>query len=345
MATKQAVLDYLKHDRTIMQGRNLYNQFPNKSLATQAYISRLPNSQSNIKKISYELCKLVGITERQMNALLSQPITAKVEVPVVTEKSPVEMENKLLAFTTEVSDDVLTELADYYKIECEIPEFSKGIKGLSERKNLAKELELVVEGTKAVDYDAVFESYKREHLVKQLEAAKEALVETKLSQLDIKTKESIKLRDQFPFLREADCPRVLHLLVADMITAHENFVEKQPLLHEHATQEQLQKLVAEVKASYIEKKEIFAELEYYNEHKQLLGEHPIFEQLEQEEEIKKLNSVDLAKKISNLTNNINRNKSKLEKAKNDADKAKYQALVDSQTNLKEFAENELENRS
>ena len=345
MATKQAVLDYLKHDRTIMQGRNLYNQFPNKSLATQAYISRLPNSQSNIKKISYELCKLVGVTERQMNALLSQPITTKVEAPVVTEKSPVEMENKLLAFTTEVSDEVITELADYYKIECVIPEFSKGILGLNERKNLAKELDLEVVGNKSADYDAVFKIYRNELLTTRIAKARESLIEAQLSQLDIKTKESIKLRDQFPFLREADCPRVLHLLVADMITAHENFVEKQPLLHEQATQEQLQKLVAEVKASYIEKKEIFAELEYYNEHKQLLGEHPIFEQLQQEEEIKKLNSVDLAKKISNLTNNINRNKSKLEKAENDADKEKYQTLVDSQTNLKDFAEKELENRS
>lgn len=344
MATKGAVLSYLKHDRTIMQGRNLYNQFPTKSLATQSYISRLANTASNVKKVAYELCKLVAIPERQMNALLNQPLSVKPVEKVIVKKPSVDLEKMVLEFVPNTSEEIINELATYLKIEFSIPEFTKGLLGLSERKNFANELEVEVQGNSNADYDAVFKVYKHEFLTAKIEEAKEVLIESKLQELDVKTKESIKLRDQFPFLRESDCPRVLHLLVADLITAHETFVTQQPLLHQQATQEQLKQLVKEVKASYIDKKEVFAELEYYNEHKELLGEHPIFELLKQEEEIRNLNTVDLAKKNSNLQNNINRNKKKLESAENDVDKEKYEELILSQTKLKEFGEKELETR-
>lgn len=348
MATKQAVLDYLKHNRTLMVARNLYNKLPGKSLATQTYISRLPDTARSIRLVSYELCKLVGISERQMNALLNQPVSLK-KVTSESKDSKVptteQMQEKLLAFNPDEIDKIrIDELANFLSIKVEVPSFSKGHAGTKERKEFADNLNIKVEGRKHEDYDKAFMFHAEKVVIEKIIAAKELMIKSDLEALDDTTKESIKLRDQFPFLRDPDCPRELHLLVADLITAYETFVEKQPLLHNQATQEQLKDLVQDVKASYIEKKEIFTELEHYKEHKTLLGKHPLFIRLKNEEELKSLNSVDLAKKISNLENNINRNKGKLENSETEEEMAKYAVLVEDQESLKEFAQKELSNR-
>lgn len=347
MATKQLILDFLKYDRSLLSARNLYNKFPNKSLATQAYIANLPHSVKNIRVVCYELCKLVGIPERQMNALLNQPISIKPIAALVNlsvEPTVTEMQERLLAFTPEVAAEEMVSLQKFLNIELNIPVFSKGLPGGNERKDLAEELGIQVLGKKHKDYDAAFEVYYKNLVIESIEKSKQLLIEAKLQELNIVTKESIKLRDQFPFLKQDDCPRVLHFLVADLITAHEEFVTLQPLLHKNATEEQLKKLVKDVKCSFITKKEIFAELDYYKTNGALLGEHSLFEQLAAEEEIVKLNAIDLAKKSSNLINNINRNKNKFKAAEISSDKEKYQSLIDRDVSLKTIVENELLSR-
>lgn len=306
MATKDAVLDYLKHDRSMLTGRNLYNKFPNKSLAVQNYLSRLSNSEKNLKVLCYELCVVAGIPERQMTILLSKPVVKKqttkvITIPTTPTKTPT-LEEQLIAFTGEETEETIQALATFV-----------GVK-------------------------------ETEDVIAAIEKAKEILVTNKLENLDINTKESIKLRQQFPFLKNEDCPRELKLLVADLITAYEEFITKQPQLHNNATQEQLQQLVADVNGSYINRKEIFAELENYKNTGKLLGKHPLFKQLEEEETILKLDSTALSKKINNLTNYINRNTKKLNEATTDEDKAKYKAKVDNYTRLKEFAVKEQEKR-
>lgn len=347
MANKQAVLDYLKHDRTIMGGRNLYNKFSNKSLAVQSYISRLTNTKSNVRKIAYELCRLCGIKERQMNSLLSQPLQKKLIQVAPTKKvsSPEDLKKQLLNFTAEASQDSIKDLVKFLSIKSVLPEFAKGLEGNRQRENFAKEKEIQVHGKKSEDFDKVFTIYEKECFVKEIETRKKQLIAEKLDKLDVKQKESIKLRDQFPFIRSSNCPRVFHLLVADLITAHENFVKQQPLLHKNASESDLKNLVANVKANYIEKKEIFEELEYYQTNQKILGKHPLFSYLKSEDDIKKLNTIDLTKKIVNLKNSINRNKRKSKTAENDQDKKKYEDLVSQQTNLKTFAEKELMNRN
>lgn len=344
MATKQVVLDFLKYDRSLLTGRNLYNKFPNKSLATQTYIANLPHSVKNLRVVCYELCKLVGIPERQMNALMNQPISIKTlevldNLPI--EPTIAQMQERLLAFTPEIAVEEVAALKKFLNIEFKAPTFSKGLPGGNERQALANELSIEVLGKNQEDYDKAFEEYYKSLAIKTIEKAKQDLIEVKLQELNITTKESIKLRDQFPFLKNEDCPRILHLLVADLITAHEEFVTKQPLLHKNATEEQLKELVKDVKGSYITKKEIFEELEHYKNTQSLLGAHPLFEKLAQEEVILGLNTTELAKKSSNLTNNINRNKKKLKASENESDKEKYQVLVDRDISLKAIVDNEL----
>ncbi|MBE7649327.1 hypothetical protein [Tenacibaculum finnmarkense] len=348
MATKKAVLEYLKHDRSLLSGRNLYNKFQNKNLATQSYIANLSNTPNNIRTVCYELCRLVGIAERQMTALLMKKV---VEKPVETlnnvinlEPTTAQLEDILLDFTPEMSQDKIQILKSFLNIKIETPVFSKMIQGNKERKQFVEELEIEVSGSKNEDYDLAIEAYSHQLVFEKIEKAKKVLIETRLKALKPEIKQSIKIRTQFPFLRDKNCPKILQLLVADLISAWDDFKEKQPLLHKNATQEQLQLLVADVTSNYINRKEIFAELEHFAEMGILLGKHPKFKKLEEEEALIRLDAVDLAKKIRNLTGNINRNKNKLKKAESLESKKKYKDLIEEAINLRVIAEKELKKR-
>lgn len=106
MAAKQAVLDYLQHDRTLRGGRDLYNKMPQKNLSIQNYIARFSDTESNLKVICYELCKLVGIPERQMNILLNKPLVKK-EIEVIEDKTDeTSLDDMLLNFDAENNKDL-----------------------------------------------------------------------------------------------------------------------------------------------------------------------------------------------------------------------------------------------
>lgn len=336
MATKQVVLEYLQHNRTLRDGRDLYNKFPQKNLAIQSFISRMANTERNLKVVCYELCKLVSISERQMNALLSQPISIKEVKPEVVLKKIISVEELLLNFDAAKEND-FNQIKKLLSIEIEVPEFTKGLLGTKERKEFLKEKGIETSETTNKGLDSEINTYLQSKLVEEIEAKKAALISSKLKELPKEQKQSIKIREQFPFLKDKECPRVLHLIVADLITAYEVFKETQPLLHEKASEADLKNLCKEVVASYIDRKEAFVELEYYHQNQALLGKHPIFEKLAQEDVIKKMSAQELAKKISNLIGNINKNKKKLKNAETEEKKLFYKDLIASQESLKEVA--------
>lgn len=74
---KAQVTNLLEGNRTFTAARNLYNKMPGKSLAFLANMNRMPNNPANFKKVAYECCRLVGISEHQMMAMLSKPLTEK----------------------------------------------------------------------------------------------------------------------------------------------------------------------------------------------------------------------------------------------------------------------------
>lgn len=76
MSPKEQVIDFMQNDRTLTGARNLYNKLPGRSLAFLGSINRMRATPDNVKRVAYEMCKLVGIKERNMEILLSQPRTA-----------------------------------------------------------------------------------------------------------------------------------------------------------------------------------------------------------------------------------------------------------------------------
>lgn len=134
-----------------------------------------------------------------------------------------------------------------------------------------------------------------------------------LSKDDIKTdlnklQEQTKISDDFPFLRNKDCPDELKILVNDKITAWKEFCKKHKELVEkyfkgEITLEtkveesiKLQNLIKETVNNFELNKDIYEELDYYKENHKILGKHPILKEALLEQEIKELSIVDLVKR-------------------------------------------------
>lgn len=342
MPTKDKVLHFIQHDRTLMGARNLYNHFPNKNIGTQQFLANLPNTPENVKRACYALCQLVGIKEKQLIALLRKkvsPATLQNEKNIPVKFVQIQsVDALLLAYNNETALNDVFALAKTLKV-LDVPKF-EGRSAYWDLRKFVNDQEIPTVGQSKAELETALETFVRSILA----AKRQELIDIKAKEIPQKQKESIKLRTQFPFLREANCPKELHLVVAELITAYEEFAAKQPLLHKHMSQEEKTALVKDVNLAYINKSEAFDELQHYKETGTLLGKHPVFEQLKAEEEIMKMNAADLAKKINNLTGNINRNKTKFDSAETPEKKQKYKALYESQEKLKAFAEKELAKR-
>jgi hypothetical protein len=131
---------------------------------------------------------------------------------------------------------------------------------------------------------------------------------TKLTEVPEYVKKTIRLREEFPFLKEVTCPKELKILVADMITAYEKYREAHVALFDAATHEEIATICGEILDNYIENRDIWAELTYYKEKGKVLGKHTIFELQDKIKQLKKMKPADLAKRMNTLEQNIRRDK-------------------------------------
>lgn len=119
-------------------------------------------------------------------------------------------------------------------------------------------------------------------------------------------RKAVRLREEFPFLKEADCPNALKVLVADMLTAYENYRKAHEKLFTAENQQEIEQSAKETVENYLDNRSIWKELNHYKETGNILGEHPIFSELDEINEIKKLSAKDLSKKKGNIRSNISR---------------------------------------
>lgn len=133
----------------------------------------------------------------------------------------------------------------------------------------------------------------------------------KLVEISEMVKKAIRLREEFPFLKSPDCPNELKILVADMITAYEQYKLAHEKLFEEMTPEQAFDITKDLVENYIENREIWEELTHYKEKGELLGKHDIFKNLEWIAELEKMESGELIKRKDALYNAITRTKKKI----------------------------------
>lgn len=128
---------------------------------------------------------------------------------------------------------------------------------------------------------------------------------------------SIKLREQFPFLNNSDCPKELKILVTDMFSLLDKYQAAHKDLFKDVSAEEINEAAANCVEDYLENRAIWDELNHYKETGTILGKHPIFAEIQREEEIRTMSIGDLTVLHSNLKNYILRDEKYIKKNPND----------------------------
>lgn len=143
--------------------------------------------------------------------------------------------------------------------------------------------------------------------------------------------ETFSLRGQYPFLNEKDCPDELKILVADKIAAYNRYAEAHAKLQDHAagkltlSDAEITQLAGEASAEFEINQDIARELDYYKEHKTVLGEHPLFAELAMERKVAAMTNEQAHKIISSAPPYISRKKAAINKAQSEELRAKLSA--------------------
>ncbi len=122
-----------------------------------------------------------------------------------------------------------------------------------------------------------------------------------------------KLRDDFPFLFEPNCPDELKILVSDKITAFHNYTKAHERLFTAKDNSEMLVAVRDTVENFLNNRLIFAELDHYKKTGKLLKKHPYFKRKRRQEEIQKMSAGALAKLKEQLEMNIWRNKKLIDK--------------------------------
>lgn len=156
-------------------------------------------------------------------------------------------------------------------------------------------------------------------------------------------KTQIKLRDEFPFLNDDDCPEEFYILVGKKfnhydayVQAHKSLLVKIEDTNQDAspielTPEEIDTLAQKAVENFEVNQLIWNELNHYKETGKVLGKHPIFLERKLKESVESLTFEKATKRISALEKNIKRNQEKANAAKKQADKEKYQTKVEEYT--------------
>jgi hypothetical protein len=126
-------------------------------------------------------------------------------------------------------------------------------------------------------------------------------------------KETIKLREEFPFLNDPSCPNELKILVSDKISAYYNYCNGHERLFNSPTEGDIFLASRDVVENFILNRIIFEELNYYKKNKKLLMKHAIFDLMKRETEIVKMKVPDLIQLSKQLVMNIWRNQKLINK--------------------------------
>lgn len=148
------------------------------------------------------------------------------------------------------------------------------------------------------------------------------------------SEERKRIRDDFPFLKDDDCPLELKALVTDKINAFENYCEAHNKLVRHKNGEQVlsEEELTEVTKAAVEQFEanraIFEELNYYKANGKVLGNHPVFKSLTLQREVNSMNAEECFKYINSSKKFVSVKKAAIERLKEAKEKGYKQKVAD-----------------
>jgi hypothetical protein len=276
----------------------LYRQSDGKNIAIERVINATGYTPSGLQNLLYDLQKLHGITDvEKVPQVGSLKLEVGSEGDGVLQLDP----NSEIPGTLEETNDVDSLKVKLKNLECERDDLQYEKEELeSENENLQDE---------------------NEDLKTEVETLKLA------PKLDAKA-----IRVEFPFLNEKDCPDEFKILVADKITAWNEYLAIQEELvriesgEDFATPERKANL-GELAISYFdENQKIYDELNCYQTTGKVLGVHPIFKKLKLTREIETMTTDDLIKYKGSSAKYFSVKKTALEKAKKAKDTAKIEEI-------------------
>ena len=120
-------------------------------------------------------------------------------------------------------------------------------------------------------------------------------------------------REEFPFLDQPDCPVELEALASRKFSRYHDYVKLHSKLRECRSLEECAQVANNLLASYMENRAIWNELNYYQQHKSILGRHPIFASFARRKNLLSMSVKDLMKRKQQLENNIWRVQAEMKK--------------------------------
>ena len=135
-----------------------------------------------------------------------------------------------------------------------------------------------------------------------------------------------KIREDFPFLNEEDCPEVLYVIVGKRIAAYSRYKELHALLQKvnlgevEMTEEEKLQLTIECDEAFTENRMLWDELEHYAKNKAILGKHVIFREHNIQKEVEEMTQEKLVNFRTSSVKYFHDQKVALEKHKDNKEK-------------------------
>ena len=125
--------------------------------------------------------------------------------------------------------------------------------------------------------------------------------------------EGLKLRDEYPFLNDPNCPNEFKVLVADKISAYKNYAAKHAETLEAAdageAEDKLYELAKETLGNYEMNQEAKEELDFFRDtNGKILGKHPLLADLKLNQDVNEMTEADLVKARNNGLKSVNKYK-------------------------------------
>ena len=350
---KQEVFQFLKNlPADASEGYNkafsLYRMHPNKHQGHERTFNQ-GYSERNYSSLLYELQKVYQIEDVE---LLEEPEVVEETTAAYTQEQLEQFRDELVqkvlkTYEIATSSDDRTEedtKKDEVNFKNEIQSLNLFLEKYPELKSEATDAVLAfsLENTENNEEETDVTSTEAST---EVPATTEASVEKKTEEASLSTaaststedtgkefipaptsEERAKLRDDFPFLKEEDCPMELKALVTDKINAYQDYVTSHNTLVKHAngevqlTEDELQALTQKSVESFELNREIYDELNYYKSNGKILGNHPIFKSYNLQKEVDVMDTKELYAFVSNTPPYLSKAKADLEKNKDNTEK-------------------------
>lgn len=262
------------------------------------YFNRAGYSAANLKSLEYDIKQAYGIKSADLRAVAQAsadkeplPLVANSEDPEADKNPDGTPEGTTAAGSTTPAVDQTTETGGEQK---DAPT-DQDISNIE-----VKDAETVQKSEASVTKETVFEIAPEE------------------------VKKDVKLRERYPFLNEEETPEEFYTLVGingrayfHMIAARQELFQKVVTSDksEPETVPMTNEEIFELAAKAVENFELNIqgqeELDYYQEHKEVLGQHPIFEDYMLQKKVADYKEKDLSKRRGLLKNYIGRESKKL----------------------------------